>query len=84
MQRSEVGERLQPPHDVVVDDDGLDELGPAVHDAVPDRVDPLERVEVDVVRHELVPVEHRELEAARSRVDDENSQCDQTQSRTAG
>src|SRR5581483_6209498 len=84
VQRREVGEGLQAPQDGIVDHDGVDELGAAVHDAVADCIDAPGLG--DVVRRgdQLVAVEDRELEAARPGVDDQDSQFGQTQFRTAG
>ena len=75
VERREICDRLEAPQDGLVDDDGLDELRPAVNDAVADGVDSLERVEIDVRVHHVVPVENRELEAARPRVDDEDARA---------
>ena len=84
MQRREIRERLDSPNDVVVDHHRLDELRSAVDDAKPDRVDAADVAELASRPHEFVAVEHRELQAARARVDDEDLQCGQTHSRTAG
>ena len=88
MERSQVGERFQPPQDPVVDPHRPDELVAAVHDAVADRVDrpaPFHRLAHRVRlgaaarhrqalrRHQRVVVEHRQLQAARTGVDDENA-----------
>ena len=55
VQRRERGERAEPADHVVVDDHRVGELGPAVHDPVPHRVDPVDRRDerAEVVRVRL-------------------------------
>ena len=79
VQRCERGECEQPSLHVVVDHDGFREFRAAVHDPVPDGRDPVvgrnERREVVVLggRDDVVTVEDRQLEAARSRVDHQDA-----------
>jgi hypothetical protein len=86
MQRGEVGQHLQPAHDLGVHEHGRGEIGPSMDDAVAHGIDRaaaghefLQRRLVhlasggreDLCRQELVPlVEHRQLEAARPGIDD--------------
>ena len=88
VERCEVGERVDPPKDSVVDPHRADELVAAVDDTVADRVDgsePLHRLAHRLLlgaaardrqvlrRHQGVVVEDRQLQAARAGVDDEDA-----------
>jgi hypothetical protein len=88
VQRGEIADRLQVVDHVAVDPGRLGVPGPTVHDAVADRVDPLDAVEELLHRLEMAAAlptldrvavldpavpQDRQLQAARPGVDDEHA-----------
>jgi hypothetical protein len=85
VERSKIRELAERRRDRLVDDDGLTKALAAVDDAVADGGDVsrklLDRRDVLAL---VVAIDDRQLEARGARVDDENPQCGQVQSRMLG
>ena len=74
VQRRQVDQLAQPPLDVSVDHHGLDEVRPAMHDAVPDGVHHRRDGRQAVAGfHRLAVLDDVDLQRARARVDDEDT-----------